>query len=184
MFGRKIVKRCPKGHEMDLAWRRCPRCSGGAGGTTVGRDITDQTVIVGAGAEPADATRIVSPSLSRAPAVAAEPAEAASPPPPPIRIEVTTGPRGGETIRLPFGIYRLGKAPKELPDTTPLAFPGDRFMSKDHVVLTVGAAHTVLTDPGSTNGTLVNEQKVTRTILADGDVVQAGETTFRFRSGA
>jgi hypothetical protein len=183
MLGRKIVKRCPKGHEMDLAWRRCPRCTGGASGSTVGRDITDQTVIVGAGAEAADATRIVSPSLSRGPSPAM-PQAPPPPPPPALRIEVTTGPRGGETIALPFGVYRIGKAPKAAPDTTPLAFPTDRFMSKDHLVLTVGAAHTVLTDPGSTNGTLVNGQKVTRTILADGDVVQAGETTFRFRSGA
>jgi|GEM_PF-5658516 len=184
MFGRKIVKRCPKGHEMDLAWRRCPRCSGGAAGSVVGRDITDQTVLVGAGAPATDATRIVSPTASRAPGPAPGEPAAAAPPPPQVRLEVTTGPRGGETIALEFGIYRVGKAPRSVPDTRPLVFAGDRFISKDHLVLTVGAAHTVLVDQGSTNGTLVNGQKVTRTILADGDVVQAGETTFRFRSGA
>src|SRR5262252_642764 len=26
--GRKVVKRCPQGHEMEMAWRDCPRCTG------------------------------------------------------------------------------------------------------------------------------------------------------------
>jgi hypothetical protein len=182
MFGRKIVKRCPKGHEMELAWRRCPRCSGGSTGMTQGRDITDQTMIVGAAAPADDATRILSPVSSRNPSPPAEPA--AAPPPPAIRIEVTTGPLEGRTLPLEFGVHRLGKAPKETADARALAFTGDRFMSKDHCVLTVGAAHTVLSDPGSTNGTFVNGQKVSRAILADGDEVRLGETTFRYRTGA
>src|SRR5687768_1371879 len=68
MFGKKIIKRCPKGHEMELDWRRCPKCTGKSA-LHEGRDITEATVILAPGSSPVDETRIVMPShagLSRA----------------------------------------------------------------------------------------------------------------------
>jgi pSer/pThr/pTyr-binding forkhead associated (FHA) protein len=39
----------------------------------------------------------------------------------------------------------------------------------------------VLHDLKSTNGTLVNDQKVSRHILSEGDVIRIGETSLQFR---
>ena len=39
----------------------------------------------------------------------------------------------------------------------------------------------VLHDLKSTNGTLVNEKKVVRHVLAEGDVIRLGETSLQFR---
>ena len=54
-------------------------------------------------------------------------------------------------------------------------------MSRDHFALEAGVAAVVLRDLGSTNGTHVNGSRVDRHILADGDLVRAGETSFRVR---
>jgi hypothetical protein len=216
MFGKKIVKRCPKGHEMDLGWRRCPRCTGRSGAAIEGRDITDETVMLGPQAAGADETRIVAPGAGRSltgsqpsgspvsssrppsappPGIAAPsraPAAASAPPPPPpppapapqsVRLECTHGPLAGQTLPLAVGIYKFGKAPKEAPDVKLVAIPADRFLSKDHALLTVGTASVVLSDPGSTNGTFVNGEKVTRTILKDGDELRIGETIFKLVMG-
>lgn len=81
MFGKKIVKRCPKGHEMELDWRRCPKCTGRSA-LHEGRDITEATVILGPGSAPADETRIVMPSqtgTSRAPGTTSAPPRATPP---------------------------------------------------------------------------------------------------------
>lgn len=214
MFGKKIVKRCPKGHEMELDWRRCPRCTGRAA-LHEGRDITEATVILGPGAAPADETRIVMPSqagLSRAPsppapAPGAWPASAPPPsapgawpataPPPAaapvsapsapaaaagprsVTLECTAGPLAGRSFPLELGVHTLGKAPRAEGGARAIAVAGDRFLSKEHAVVTVGTAQVVLSDPGSTNGTFVNGERVTRAILKDGDEVRIGETFFR-----
>jgi len=216
MFGKKIVKRCPKGHEMDLAWRRCPRCTGRAGRAIEGRDITEQTVMLGPQGAPADETRIVVPGAGRSqtnlppaavssvrapapPSPAPAPPRAAAPPLPPapeassspapaagggVRLQCTHGPLAGQTLTLAVGIYKFGKAPKETPDTRAIAIPSDRFMSKEHALLTVGTASVVLSDPGSTNGTFVNGEKVTRTILKAGDELRVGESIFKLVMGS
>lgn len=222
MFGKKIIKRCPKGHEMELDWRRCPKCTG-RHGLNEGRDITDATVVLGPGAAPADETRIVmpsSPGVSRtgapaparassppaarpaaatpetqwpgfgapAPPPAAAPPATPTPAPPPApaiaaRIECTGGPLEGRSFPLEIGVYKLGKAPGAGSGTRAIAVPADRFMSKEHAMLTVGTAQVVLSDPGSTNGTFVNGERITRAILKDGDELRLGETFFRFTSG-
>jgi hypothetical protein len=206
MFGRKIVKRCAKGHVMELAWRRCPRCTGRSARTETGRDITEQTIIAAPAEARADETRIVTPSITRAPVArpasapaaasarasadsraaastrGSAPAPALPPPPPPAplaKLVITAGPLAGRTLDLDAGVYRIGKAPPEGADAKNLTFPGDRFMSKVHAVLTLGTAQLVLSDPGSTNGTLVNGERVSRVVLKDGDEVRMGESLFR-----
>jgi len=81
---------------------------------------------------------------------------------------------------LAAGVYRLGKAPRDLPDSKAIVIAGDRFVSKDHAVILVEPNEIVLTDPGSTNGCFVNGEKVTRTALESGDEVRLGESVFRF----
>lgn len=213
MFGKKIIKRCPKGHEMELDWRRCPRCTGKSS-LHEGRDITEATVILGPNSAPADETRIVMPSqsgLSRglstpprpaassgtpaeqwpghAPAAQApRPAPTPPPPPPPppvssAKLECTGGPLSGQTFPLQIGVYKIGKAPAPSADLKSIAIPGDRFMSKEHAMLTVGTAQVVLSDPGSTNGTFVNGEKVSRVILKESDEIRIGESFFRLVVG-
>jgi hypothetical protein len=227
MFGKKIVKRCPKGHEMELAWRRCPRCTGRTGAALEGRDITEATVVLAPGDAPADETRIVTPSLSGrtpiAPAAPAAPPAARPPAPPPkpaipepftatpyaaprpvappepapyvptaappapvgaaMRLACTGGPLAGQSFTLEIGVYKFGKAPAPGADLKLIAIPGDRFMSKDHALLTVGTAQVVLNDPGSTNGSFVNGERVSRVILKDGDEIRLGESFFRLTIG-
>jgi predicted component of type VI protein secretion system len=204
MFGKKIVKRCAKGHVMELSWRRCPRCTGRSARVETGRDITEMTMISAPAAAPADETRIVMPSVSRgasvsgiagargasvsgAPAAPSAAPRPAAPPPPPApaaprslaQLVVVAGPLAGQSFDLDPGVYRIGKQPPSGPDAKSLTITGDRFMSKVHAVLTMGTAQLVLSDPGSTNGTFVNGERVTRTVLKDGDELRMGESMFR-----
>lgn len=56
----------------------------------------------------------------------------------------------------------------------------DQGVSKEHaVILTVGNDQ-ILEDLGSTNGTLVNGEKVQRHILQNGDVIEVGRYKLRF----
>jgi hypothetical protein len=61
-----------------------------------------------------------------------------------------------------------------------LADPG---ASRRHVQLHTSDGETVLTDLGSTNGTLVNDAETQRAELHDGDRITLGSTVLEFRSG-
>ena len=178
MFEKKVVKRCPKGHEMDVSWRRCPRCTGQVATAASARAITDQTIIATPEILAADETRIFTPSVSRA-----APALPPPPPPPPPKVRValkaTAGPLTGQELTLEPGVHKVGKSPQEAPDVRVIRIPEDRYMSKEHATLTLGTVQLVLTDPGSTNGTFVNGERVSRALLKDGDELRLGESIFR-----
>jgi hypothetical protein len=53
-------------------------------------------------------------------------------------------------------------------------------VSRHHAIVVVGPRDTIIEDLNSTNGVLVNDRKVTRHALSDGDVLTIGETQFRF----
>jgi len=108
-------------------------------------------------------------------------------PPPPVerptwivRLSVTTGGASGRDFDFVPGRWRLGRAPHAEGAEQPVAVD-DAGMSRDHFVLEVGTAAVVLRDLGSTNGTFVNGQRVTRHILQDGDSLRAGASTFHVR---
>src|SRR5262245_40887497 len=62
-----------------------------------------------------------------------------------------------------------------------IAMPDNKKSSRDHAkVWKEGAGRYAVADLGSTNGTLVNDEKVTRHVLVDGDEVRVGDATFRF----
>jgi len=122
-------------------------------------------------------------------------ASAPSPAPPPLaipelsrdlsvrsraKLECIGGPLKGRLFMLSSGAYRLGKAPRDLPDSKAIVIAGDRFLSKDHAVILVEPNEIVLTDPGSTNGCFVNGNKVTHAALENGDEIRLGESLFRF----
>jgi predicted RNase H-like nuclease (RuvC/YqgF family) len=55
-----------------------------------------------------------------------------------------------------------------------------KFISRHHAVILAGPNQTVIEDLNSTNGILVNNRRVTRSALKDGDNVTIGRTRFRF----
>ncbi len=168
MFGKKVVKRCPKGHEMELAWRRCPRCTGRTGGALEARDITELTVVV-EGEEPSsDETRVVAPGSP----------EVRSAVTPVARLAGSAGPLAGQELKLFGGRSKLGKAPSEESGTVVLVV-ADPYLSKDHAAFEAGAGGVVIRDLGSTNGTFVNGQRVERAVLTDGDELRLGASVLR-----
>lgn len=55
-----------------------------------------------------------------------------------------------------------------------------KFISRHHAVILAGPNYTIVEDLNSTNGVLVNNRRVTRHTLKDGDNVTIGRTLFRF----
>jgi len=58
----------------------------------------------------------------------------------------------------------------------------DVSVSSEHCRIRPEEGHFVLHDLKSTNGTFVNERRVTRHVLAEGDVVKIGETSLLFKT--
>ena len=55
------------------------------------------------------------------------------------------------------------------------------FVSRHHAVLLTSSEHCIIEDLNSTNGIVVNGQRVGRQLLHDGDVVTVGKTHFRYQ---
>jgi chromosome segregation ATPase len=55
-----------------------------------------------------------------------------------------------------------------------------KFISRRHAVILAGPAHAIIEDLNSTNGVTVNNRRITRQPLKDGDSVVIGKTQFRF----
>ena len=157
----RVVKHCPEGHEMQMSWRDCPKCTGRRPApAAAGRDMSEMTMIL-------------TPD---------EVAEVAPPPPPrPTWVALFVaagGPESGRRIEVTPGRWKLGKAPRE-EDGFQRITVADPFMSREHFALEAGVAAVVLRDLGSTNGTFVNGARVDRHVLCEGDQVRAGESTYR-----
>lgn len=87
-------------------------------------------------------------------------------------------------------IYKFGSQSQDIPLAKPsftagrsgdndLAVP-DNLLSRQHMAIRKENGQFVLHDLGSTNGTFVNDEKVTRRALASGDVVRIGDATLTF----
>lgn len=59
---------------------------------------------------------------------------------------------------------------------------GDSYMSTEHAEIVCTAGGFILKDLGSTNGTYVNETRVSSHELVDNDVFKLGQTDFKFKS--
>ncbi|QEH33188.1 Serine/threonine-protein kinase PK-1 [Aquisphaera giovannonii] len=57
----------------------------------------------------------------------------------------------------------------------------DMALSRDHFMIEINPPICELRDLGSTNGTFVNNERVSRARLASGDVIAAGQSLFRVR---
>ncbi len=102
--------------------------------------------------------------------LAPQPSEAAS---------LTLYEREGDarTFRLGTGPITLGRLPE---CDIVVSDPG---ASRQHARIRHADGEYVLTDLGSTNGTLVNDEAVQERILDDGDRITIGETLLEFRRG-
>ena len=58
----------------------------------------------------------------------------------------------------------------------------DEAISSQHCRVRLEQGRWVLHDLDSTNGTLVNDERVTRQPLGEGDVIRLGETKLEFRT--
>lgn len=81
------------------------------------------------------------------------------------------------TFRLGTGPITLGRLPE---CDIVVSDPG---ASRQHARIRHADGEYVLTDLGSTNGTLVNDEAVQERILDDGDRITIGETLLEFRRG-
>ena len=81
----------------------------------------------------------------------------------------------GRNYPLSIGSTVIGRG-----DQANLRLP-DVGISRRHARLDFDGAQVVLTDLGSTNGTMVNGQRVSAMALNPGDVIQLGTTTLTFR---
>jgi pSer/pThr/pTyr-binding forkhead associated (FHA) protein len=92
-----------------------------------------------------------------------------------VLLETTSGASVGKQVRLlPGQSIRVGRTRK-----SDLVLPGDSHISSVHFSVEVDETGCRLTDLNSTNGTLLNGQKITAATLQNGDTIVAGETTFR-----
>jgi hypothetical protein len=82
----------------------------------------------------------------------------------------------GRSYPLSIGSTVIGRG-----DQANLRLP-DVGISRRHARLDFDGAQVVLTDLGSTNGTMVNGQRVSAVALNPGDIVQLGTTTLTFRA--
>src|SRR5271154_4466260 len=80
-------------------------------------------------------------------------------------------------IRLEADSYRVGRVP-----SNQLSFPGAEGLSREHLAIERAGAHWVARDLGSTNGILVNGDRISEPrILVSGDRITAGRVTLVYR---
>lgn len=58
----------------------------------------------------------------------------------------------------------------------------ENYISRAHAVVKLGADSTIIEDAGSRNGVFVNDRRVKRELLREGDIVMLGKARFRFES--
>ena len=94
------------------------------------------------------------------------------------RLIATEGPLTGQVFEIDPGLT-LGREKHN-----DVALLGSRHASRDHAKVWKDGANTfAIADLGSTNGTLVNDDKITRRPLSDGDEIRIGDAVFRFELG-
>ncbi|MEP6636806.1 MAG: FHA domain-containing serine/threonine-protein kinase [Acidobacteriota bacterium] len=97
-----------------------------------------------------------------------------------VNLRVLAGPYKGRVF--PFDqhdTFLIGRT-----NDAHLCLPDDRFFSRHHCLLEIAPPRCFLRDLGSTNGTFVNGQRVSRTFLHHGDQIQGGESILQVEVSA
>lgn len=90
-------------------------------------------------------------------------------------LEVKAGRLAGKRIEVrPGQQIIVGRSPQR----ANFAVPSDSFMSGQHFAVECGPQGCRLVDRKSSNGTFLNGSRITEAVLADGDEVRSGKTTF------
>ncbi|RKR88063.1 type III secretion system (T3SS) inner membrane Yop/YscD-like protein [Micromonospora pisi] len=90
-------------------------------------------------------------------------------------LTVVNGPMRGASFRLRPGTRRIGR--EEGVDIV----IDDRKVSRRHAMLDLAQGRALLVDTGSTNGTWLNDQRISRPMeLRDGDRIRVGNVELRF----
>ncbi len=90
-----------------------------------------------------------------------------------VILRVTGGPRNGEEFTFDrHDAILVGRKDASV------SIPEDGFLSRQHFLIEVDPPRCLLKDLGSRNGTCVNGVRVSEARLHDGDVVEAGQSTF------
>lgn len=91
-----------------------------------------------------------------------------------VTLTATSGPHAGRVLNLSADdSARVGRG-----ENADFSFPEDLNMSTNHFLIEGRPTCGLLTDLKSTNGTYVNGEPVSEAIVANGDEIFAGETTF------
>jgi len=93
------------------------------------------------------------------------------------KLVATGGPYSGQTFVLKPGETFIGREA-----TKDIGLPTDNTVSRNHARVVQEMSGYVIHDDGSTNGTFVNGQRITRHELANNDIVQVGSSKFRFEA--
>jgi pSer/pThr/pTyr-binding forkhead associated (FHA) protein len=80
-----------------------------------------------------------------------------------------------QTFRLRSGLTKIGTQNTDI-------VINDGFMSTEHCQIQCSPAGFTLVDGGSTNGSYVNDKRVSRHELIDNDMITLGKTNFKFKS--
>ncbi len=95
---------------------------------------------------------------------------------------VVEGPEIGNQFRLRRSRYTIGRA-----KDADICLRSDAAISRTHAVVEsrflpgTGETHYIIEDLKSTNQTLVNGKDITQHMLAEGDVIQVGDTILKFK---
>jgi pSer/pThr/pTyr-binding forkhead associated (FHA) protein len=88
-------------------------------------------------------------------------------------LEVMSGPKAGQRIAAQAGqVVRIGRTSKAA------VAMEDTFMSGQHFAIECVGGACGVRDLESTNGTKLNDKKITRAVLHEGDKIHAGQTEF------
>ncbi len=90
---------------------------------------------------------------------------------------VTNGSCRGRDFRLPGGMARIGIDPQ-----CDICLDFDTFVSGRHAEISFRDGQYQLRDLDSTNGSFVNEARISEAVLRDNDHLRLGQTTFIFKS--
>src|SRR5438270_281438 len=93
-----------------------------------------------------------------------------------VKLTVMEGPHQGTVFEfLESDIFVVGRS-KDAHFRLPMK---DKYFSRNHFMVEVSPPQCCLMDMASTNGTYVNDEKVTRVELHDGDTIRGGKTVIR-----
>ena len=94
------------------------------------------------------------------------------------QVKMIAGPRPGSTLQLRIPATTFGRGAEN-----DYRFAEDTQLSRNHCRIVMDNKRFILTDNGSTNGTMVNGNPVTEIELRSGDVIEFGEIKLEFQSG-